>query len=82
MPLEFQWDSSKAALNRKKHGIGFEEACSVFADPLAAIFGDKEHSTEETREIVIGYSILGRLLLVCFTEREETTIRIYKTRAT
>jgi uncharacterized DUF497 family protein len=52
MPLEFEWDASKAVVNLKKHGVGFDEACTVFDDPLAAIFRDDDHSTAEVREIV------------------------------
>ena len=47
MSLEFEWDVDKAATNRKKHGVTFEEAAAVFADSLAAIFDDEVHSAEE-----------------------------------
>jgi len=67
--MEFEWDESKAAANLKKHGVSFEEAKTVFYNPLAVIFDDEEHSTEEQREIIIGQSEINRLLLVCFTER-------------
>lgn len=69
MSLQFEWDEAKAASNSKKHKVTFEEAATVFADPLAAIFDDEGHSTEEHREIIIGHSAADRLLLVCFTER-------------
>lgn len=75
MNLRFDWDESKAATNLKKHGVTFEEASSVFVDPLAAIFGDEAHSRDESREIIVGHSAEGRLLLVSFTERGEA-IRI------
>jgi uncharacterized DUF497 family protein len=80
MPLVFEWDSPKAVVNLKKHGVSFDEACTVFDDPLAAIFRDDDHSISEAREIVIGNSILGRLLLVCFVERPENLIRIFSVR--
>ena len=48
--MEFEWDQDKATSNLKKHGVSFDEASSVFADPLAAIFDDEVHSTEEQRE--------------------------------
>lgn len=54
----------------------FIEAVSVFEDPLARIFDDPVHSAEETREIIIGHSITGMLLLVCFTEPLEDEVRI------
>ena len=69
MSLEFEWDEDKAASNRHKHGVTFEEAATVFADPLAAIFDDEAHSQEEQREIIIGHSAEDHLLLVSFTER-------------
>ena len=69
MSLEFEWDPAKAEANWKKHGVALEEALTVFADPLARIFNDPDHSTDETREIIIGHSKKQRLLLVCFTER-------------
>jgi hypothetical protein len=54
----------------------------VFDDPLARIFDDEDHSAEEAREIIVGHSILGRLLLVCFTEREAGVIRVFSARQT
>ena len=54
----------------------FIEAVSVFEDPLARIFDDPAHSAEEAREIIIGHSMAGRLLLVCFTEPLEDEVRI------
>jgi len=69
MSVEFEWDEEKAAANKKKHRVTFEEAATVFADPLAAIFDDEAHSDEEQREIIVGHSDKNRLLLVSFTER-------------
>ena len=80
MSLKFDWDSNKAVLNIKKHGVSFEEAKTVFSDPLAYIFDDKWHSTDEQREIIIGHSAQKRLLLVCFTENSEGVIRIFSAR--
>jgi len=54
--VEFDWDDAKAASNLAKHGVSFEEALTVFDDPLAAIFEDEGHSTGEDREIIIGHS--------------------------
>jgi len=69
MSLEFEWDAKKAEANRAIHGIDFEEALTVFRDPLARIFEDEEHSREEPREIIIGHSVKQRLIVACFTER-------------
>jgi uncharacterized protein len=80
--MEFEWAKAKAAANFKKHHVTFDEASTVFADPLARIFDDVEHSAEERREIIVGHSILGRLLLVCFTERQSDVIRIFSARET
>ena len=80
MPPLFEWDENKAQLNLRKHRVTFIEAVSVFEDPLARIFDDPAHSSEESREIIIGHSIAGRLLLVCFTEPLEDEIRIISAR--
>jgi hypothetical protein len=79
MGLHFEWDDNKARLNLKNHDVGFDEAATVFVDPLARIFDDEAHSSEESREIVIGHSSGDRLLLVCFTERGDV-IRIISAR--
>ena len=79
MDLKFEWDTKKADLNLKFHGVSFEEAKTVFYNPLAFIFCDEIHSADEIREIIIGHSKNNRLLLVCFTERKET-IRIINAR--
>lgn len=81
MSLKFEWDPRKAASNRKKHHVSFEEALTVFADPLARIFDDEDHSLDEPREIIIGHSVNEQLLVVCFTVRE-ATIRIFSARKT
>ncbi len=82
MSLAFEWDEDKAASYRKKHRVSFEEAASVFADPVAAIFDDEGHSEEEQRDIIIGHSAVNRLLLVCFTERAGAIRIISARRAT
>ncbi len=82
MSLEFEWDEVKAASNRKKHRVTFEEAATVFADPLAAIFDDEVHSEKEQREIIVGHSAENRLLLVSFTERAGAIQIISARRAT
>ena len=70
---EFEWDAAKARENLKKHGVAFEEALTVFADQLARIFDDPDHSDNERRELIIGYSAQQRLLVVSFTERPPRT---------
>ena len=79
MSLEFEWDPAKAQENSRNHGVTFEEAATVFGDPLARIFDDPEHSADEPREIIVGYSQRQRLLLVSFTERSPK-IRIISAR--
>jgi uncharacterized DUF497 family protein len=70
MSLQFGWDPSKDAANWARHWISFEEAMTVFADPLARIFDDPDHSVDEHRELIIGHSSEQRLLIVSFVERE------------
>ena len=80
MSFKFEWDKGKAATNLKKHGVSFDEARTVFDDPLATNVDDEDHSEEEDREVIIGHSILHRLLLVFFTERMDAVIRIFSAR--
>ena len=79
MNLKFEWDRKKAASNLSKHGVSFEEALTVFSDPLARIFDDEDHSIEEQREIIIGHSAKDRSLVVCFTAQGES-VRIFSAR--
>jgi len=80
MSLRFEWDKDKASANLTRHGVGFDEASTVFDDSLARIFDDEDHSIDEHREIIVGHSILHRLLVVCFTERAEDVARIFSAR--
>ena len=82
MTTQFTWDPAKAASNLRKHGVSFEEALTVFADPLARIHDDPHHSGPESREIIVGHSTSGRLLLVSFTERAGVIRLISARRAT
>lgn len=68
MTQSFEWDESKAALNSRKHRVPFEEAASVFADPLAYTFKDPDHSVGEERLLTFGQSHSGRLLAVVHAE--------------
>jgi len=77
----FDWDDTKEILNKKKHGISFEEAMTAFADEHAQIYDDEEHSDYEERFILIGYSEKERLLMVCHCYREsEAVTRIISAR--
>lgn len=78
--VRFEWDPDKAARNDAKDGVTFAEAASVFTDPLAALFDDEWHLGAEPREIIVGQSDAGRVLLVCFTERRHDTVRIISAR--
>jgi uncharacterized DUF497 family protein len=80
VPLRFEWDRRKAAANLRKHRVSFDEASTVFRDPLARIFDDEDHSEDEPREIIVGHSALGRLLVVSFTERVANRVRIVSAR--
>jgi hypothetical protein len=80
--VRFEWDRKKASANVEKHGVTFDEAVTVFRDPLAATFDDPAHSRGERRFITIGYSGQGRLLVVCHTERRNAVRVISARRAT
>lgn len=80
--MQFEWDEEKSASNLKKHDVSFEEAQTVFGDNSARIFDDDEHSFEEKRIGIVGYSANNRLILVAFTVRENDTIRIISARET
>jgi hypothetical protein len=80
--MKFEWDINKAKTNLEKHGISFDEARTVFSDPLAYIFDDQWHSLGEHRELMIGYSNKKQLLIVSFTEQIEGVIRIISSRLT
>lgn len=77
--MRFEWDSTKAAKNVRKHGVSFREAVSVFYDPLATTGDDPDHSEDEQRCVTFGFSSAGRLIVVCHTEREDV-IRIISAR--
>jgi uncharacterized DUF497 family protein len=65
----YEWDPKKARANLRKHGVSFEEAATVFLDPLAVTYPDPDHSASEFREITIGFSTRRGLVLVSHTER-------------
>ncbi len=72
--IKFEWDAIKAASNKRKHGVTFEEAKSVFYDDFAIQFFDDENSEDEDRFLLLGRSNQSRVLLVCHCERESGSI--------
>jgi len=79
MPLTFEWDPRKARTNFAKHGVTFEEATTIFGDPLALTIPDPEHSLTEERYITMGKAFSGKLLVVAHTDRGDN-IRIISAR--
>lgn len=79
--MQFSWDDSKAASNRKKHGVSFEEAQTVFDDYYALRIFDPDHSESEDRFLLLGFSAVLRMLVVCHCYREgDDHIRIISAR--
>jgi len=80
----FEWDPNKAVANRRKHGIGFEQAATVFRDALAVSIYDEDHSESEDRWVTLGQADNGRLLVVIHTHQTisptEAVIRIISAR--
>ena len=79
MPITFEWDSRKARSNLVKHGVGFDEASTVFGDSVSLTIPDPEHSLAENRYITMGKAFNGKLLVVVHTERGDN-IRIISAR--
>jgi uncharacterized protein len=77
--MEFEWNLDKAELNLEKHGISFQEAATIFNDPLSITFPDPEHSIGENRYVIIGISGFEQLLVVSHTDRGEK-VRIISAR--
>ena len=77
--MKFEWDAKKAAENLKKHGVGFEEATTIFGDPFELTIPDPDHSQGEARFLSMGLSTGNRILVVAYTERGEN-IRIIHAR--
>lgn len=79
--LHFSWDENKNKLNKKKHGISFEEAQTVFYDEKARLFYDEKHSAKEERYVLLGFSQVLHLLVVCHCYRQShQEIRIFSAR--
>ncbi len=80
-PFLFEWDTTKNRINTSKHGVSFEEAKTVFYDENALVINDPDHSINEDRFIILGYSRSARLLVVCHCYKEsDTIIRIISAR--
>ena len=79
--MKFEWDPHKAASNRLKHGVSFQEAASVLGDPLSITYHDPDHSTTEHRFITVGMSQSGQVLMIAHTDRGDN-IRIISARRT
>jgi len=78
--LKFEWDEKKAAANFRKHGVSFEEAASVFGDPLSLTIPDPEHSEDEDRSVLLGMSEGHRSLVVVVHAERADTIRLISAR--
>ena len=79
--MNFEWNRQKSQISLKKHGISFEEAKTVFDDPLYVDFYDPDHSDDEHRYLIIGRSHKGHLLIVSYTERDDM-LRLISARKT
>ena len=82
MGYVFEWDGKKAESNDRKHGVTFDEASTVFGDPLGLLMPDPDHSLHEQRYLLLGMSNQQRLLVVAFAERPPRTRLISARRAT
>ena len=80
MPIRFDWDPRKDRRNQRKHGVGFDEASTVFADTLSITIADPNHSDDEERWVIMGISHRQRLLVVVHTEDEQEVVRIISAR--
>ena len=80
--MQFEWDPQKAASNLSKHGVSFEEASTVFGDPLALTIDDPDHSADEARFVTLGHTRQQRLVVVAHTERGDRTRIIMAREAT
>lgn len=72
--IKFEWDENKNTINKRKHGISFEEAQTVFRDEEALVIDDPDHSQEEERFIILGFSEKANLLVVCHCYRASDSI--------
>ena len=82
MGIIFEWDQRKAKSNLRKHGVSFEEAATIFADRVSVTIHDPDHSTDEDRYVMVGFSIRQRLLVVVHCDRRDRDRIIGARRAT
>lgn len=80
--MEYEWDPRKAASNLAKHGVSFDEAASIFEDPMTYTVADPDHSDDESRHLSFGMTRNGRLLAVIHTHKIDTTRIINARKAT
>ena len=80
MEIRFEWDFWKNLKNKKKHNIIFEEAATVFYDDFALLYSDPEHSEDEDRFLLLGYSSTNKICIVCHCYIEDNIIRIISAR--
>jgi len=80
--MQFSWDPDKDRLNQSEHGVSFQEASTVFGDPLAVTVADPDHSIGEERFVTIGQASASQLLVVCHTEQGDNIRIISARRAT
>ena len=78
--LRFEWDPRKSASNKRKHGVSFDEARTVFADEHGLLIDDPDHSEDEARFLLLGLSSTLRMLVVCHCYREGDSIRVISAR--
>ena len=78
--LRFEWDVNKAHINKNKHGVSFEEAATVFGDPLSLTILDDAHSDQEERLVTLGRTSTDRMVVVVHLEIDEETIRLVSAR--
>lgn len=75
--MRFEWDPAKAATNKKKHGVAFDEALTCFSDPLALVLEDRRHAE---RLVLIGVSSLTRVIFTVYAEMDDDGVRIISAR--
>ena len=81
LEMNFEWDEQKNTINKAKHGISFEEACSIFNDANALLMPDPDHSGDEERFVILGLSTKLNMLVVCHCYRnDDQTVRIISAR--
>ena len=82
MAIQFEWDKKKAGSNYRKHRVSFEDALTIFADPLSLTSSDPGHSFGESRYVTVGREARGRLLVVAHTDRADKIRLLSARRAT